>query len=127
MNILSTANNHALDYSYDGLERTLHYLEQAEFPFSGTGRNLADASRNVWTVYVFLVWYKEYFEEITATEIKEDAIAEVEKIVKDLSKEEIINFIENENFNSLSYLKQDYFNFKKYINEFNKQIESFQC
>ena len=48
MNILSTANNHALDYSYDGLERTLHYLEQAEFPFSGTGRNLADASRPVY-------------------------------------------------------------------------------
>ena len=34
----------------------------------------------------------------------------------DLSKEEIINYIENENFNSLTYMKQDYFNFKKYIN-----------
>lgn len=33
-----------------------------------------------------------------------------------LSKEEIIQYIENENFNSLSYLKQDYFNFKHYIN-----------
>ena len=40
----------------------------------------------------------------------------VEINVDDLSKEEIISFIENENFNSLSYLKQDYFNFKKYIN-----------
>lgn len=40
----------------------------------------------------------------------------VEINVDDLSKEEIINYIENENFNSLSYLKQDYFNFKKYIN-----------
>ncbi|MGE4284579.1 MAG: DUF3427 domain-containing protein, partial [Clostridia bacterium] len=36
--------------------------------------------------------------------------------VDDLSKEEIINYIENENFNSLNYMKQDYFNFKKYIN-----------
>lgn len=40
----------------------------------------------------------------------------VEINVDDLSKEEIISFIENENFNSLTYMKQDYFNFKKYIN-----------
>lgn len=40
----------------------------------------------------------------------------VEINIDDLSKEEIIDYIENENFNSLSYLKQDYFNFKKYIN-----------
>ncbi len=32
------------------------------------------------------------------------------------SQKEIINFIDQENFNSISYLKQDYFNFKKYIN-----------
>lgn len=48
MNILSTANNHALDYSYGGFERTLHYLEQEEFPYAGMGRNLADASRPVY-------------------------------------------------------------------------------
>lgn len=41
---------------------------------------IADTSRNVWTVYVFLVWYKQYFEEVSAEEIKEDAIAEVEAI-----------------------------------------------
>ena len=40
----------------------------------------------------------------------------VEINIDDLSKEEIINYIESENFNSLKYLKQDYFNFKKYIN-----------
>ena len=45
INILSTANNHALDYSYGGLERTLHYIRESGFPFSGTGENLADASR----------------------------------------------------------------------------------
>ena len=32
------------------------------------------------------------------------------------SQQEIIEYIDQENFNSLSYLKQDYFNFKKYIN-----------
>ena len=40
----------------------------------------------------------------------------VEINIDNLSKEEIINYIENENFNSLNYMKQDYFNFKKYIN-----------
>lgn len=39
----------------------------------------------------------------------------VEINIDDLSKEEIIGYLENENFNSLSYLKQDYLNFKKYI------------
>ena len=35
--------------------------------------------------------------------------------IDSLSKEEIINYIDNENFNSLTYLRQDYENFKKYI------------
>ena len=39
----------------------------------------------------------------------------VEITIDDLSKEEIISFIESENFNSLNYMKQDYFNFRKYI------------
>ena len=48
MNILSTANNHALDFSYGGLEKTMEYVEKAGFPFAGTGKNLADASRPVY-------------------------------------------------------------------------------
>jgi len=36
--------------------------------------------------------------------------------IDDLSKEEILQYIDKENFNNLKYLKQDYFNFKKYIN-----------
>lgn len=39
----------------------------------------------------------------------------VEINIDDLSKEEIVSFIERENFNSLNYMKQDYFNFRKYI------------
>lgn len=39
----------------------------------------------------------------------------VEIHIDDLSKEEIIGFIDRENFNSLGYLKQDYFNFRRYI------------
>ncbi len=40
----------------------------------------------------------------------------VEINIDDLSKEEIIEYIDQENFNSLMYIKQDYFNFKEYIN-----------
>ena len=39
----------------------------------------------------------------------------VEIHIDDLSKEEILEFIDKENFNAIKYLKQDYFNFKKYI------------
>ena len=39
----------------------------------------------------------------------------VEIHIDDLSKEDIISYIDKENFNSLVYLKQDYFNFRKYI------------
>lgn len=39
----------------------------------------------------------------------------VEIHIDDLSKEEILNYIDKENFNAIKYLKQDYFNFKKYI------------
>ena len=40
----------------------------------------------------------------------------VEIHIDALSKEEITKYIEQENFNSIKYLKQDYMNFKKYIN-----------
>ncbi len=40
----------------------------------------------------------------------------VEIHIDSLSKEEILNYVENENFYSLKYMKQDYNNFKKYIN-----------
>ena len=36
--------------------------------------------------------------------------------IDDLSKEEILQYIDKENFNRLKYLEQDYYNFKKYIN-----------
>lgn len=36
--------------------------------------------------------------------------------IDDLSKEEILQYIDKENFNNLKYLQQDYYNFKKYIN-----------
>lgn len=40
----------------------------------------------------------------------------VEINIDSLSKEEILNYVENENFYSKRYLEQDYNNFKKYIN-----------
>ena len=43
-NILTTANNHAMDYAYLGLEKTLGYVRAAGFPAAGTGLSLAEAS-----------------------------------------------------------------------------------
>lgn len=40
----------------------------------------------------------------------------VEINIDDLSKEEILDYIDKENFNAKKYLTQDYYNFKKYIN-----------
>ena len=48
MNILSTANNHAMDYAEGGLLKTISYLEKEDFVFTGTGRDLDDASRPVY-------------------------------------------------------------------------------
>ena len=39
----------------------------------------------------------------------------VEIHIDPLSKEELTEYISSENFNSLNYMKQDYYNFKKYI------------
>lgn len=43
-NITSFNNNHALDFSYAGLEQTLCALEKSGLVHSGVGRNLAEAS-----------------------------------------------------------------------------------
>ncbi|MCQ2437345.1 MAG: CapA family protein [Clostridia bacterium] len=47
-NMLSTANNHALDYSHAGLLKTLEYIEASGLTYTGTGRTLSDASRPVY-------------------------------------------------------------------------------
>lgn len=47
-NILTTANNHALDYAHIGLEKTLDYVRKAGFPNAGVGRNMAEASAPVY-------------------------------------------------------------------------------
>lgn len=43
-NITSCANNHTLDYSYDGLLNTLSVLKKYNLPSAGTGRNLDEAA-----------------------------------------------------------------------------------
>ncbi|MBQ7386453.1 MAG: asparagine synthase (glutamine-hydrolyzing) [Ruminococcus sp.] len=39
----------------------------------------ADTSRQVWTIYVFLIWYKMYFGEVDTQEITDNAVAQVEE------------------------------------------------
>ncbi len=41
--VVSTANNHSLDYMYGGLFRTKDHLRRAGVPHAGTGKDLAEA------------------------------------------------------------------------------------
>lgn len=43
IDVVSMANNHGLDFGPEGLEDSLAYAEQADFPVVGIGRNAAEA------------------------------------------------------------------------------------
>ncbi|UCD43892.1 MAG: CapA family protein [Candidatus Bathyarchaeota archaeon] len=45
VDLVSTANNHSLDYSYGGLFSTKEQLDRADLPHAGTGKDLAEARR----------------------------------------------------------------------------------
>lgn len=59
---------------------------------------------------------KAYLKEMIRTNFKSLDIPQVKIEIDDLSKEEIINFIDRTNFNSKLFLEKDYKNFKSYIN-----------
>ena len=59
---------------------------------------------------------KAYLKEMIRTNFKSLDIPQVKIEIDDLSKEEIINFIDRTNFNSRVFLEKDYRNFKSYIN-----------
>lgn len=59
---------------------------------------------------------KAYLKEMIRTNFESLDIPEVKIKIDDLSKEEIINFIDKTNFNSRVFLEKDYKNFKSYIN-----------
>lgn len=44
-NVLGFANNHTMDYSYDGSEETLHFLRWEGIAAVGAGQNLFEATR----------------------------------------------------------------------------------
>ncbi|MDW7656651.1 MAG: CapA family protein [Bacillota bacterium] len=47
-NLLSLANNHSLDFSFDGLIKTREYVTQAGLKAAGTGRTLLEAAQPVY-------------------------------------------------------------------------------
>ena len=59
---------------------------------------------------------KAYLKNLIETDYKTLGIPNVEIHIDELSKKEIINFIDKENFNKKVFLKKDYENFKKYLN-----------
>lgn len=59
---------------------------------------------------------KAYLKQMIKTNFKSLDIPNVLIEIDDLSKKEIINFIDKTNFNSIRFLKKDYQNFKEYVN-----------
>ena len=59
---------------------------------------------------------KAYLKQMIRTDFKSLDIPNVVIDFDDLSKEEIIDFIDKTNFNNIQFLKKDYKNFKEYIN-----------
>ena len=60
---------------------------------------------------------KSYLKELIVNDYQNIDIPGVEIRIDELSKKEILHFIDNENFNKKNYLKKDYENFKKYLNK----------
>ena len=59
---------------------------------------------------------KAYLKNLIEADYKTLGIPNVEIHIDELSKKEIISFIDKENFNKKVFLKKDYENFKKYLN-----------
>ena len=47
-NVTTSANNHCMDFAYDGFLQTLDHFKKLRLPQCGGGRNLAEASRPVY-------------------------------------------------------------------------------
>lgn len=60
---------------------------------------------------------KAYLKNLIESDYKTLNISGVEIHIDELSKKEIVKFIDQENFNKKSFLKKDYENFKKYLNK----------
>ena len=60
---------------------------------------------------------KAYLKNLMESDFKTLNIPGVEIHIDELSKKEIVKFIDQENFNKKTFLKKDYENFKKYLNK----------
>lgn len=60
---------------------------------------------------------KAYLKNLIESDYKTLNIPGVEIHIDELSKKEIVKFIDQESFNKKSFLKKDYENFKKYLNK----------
>lgn len=59
---------------------------------------------------------KAYLKEMIRTDFNSLELPDLKIVIDDLSKEEIINYIDKTNFNSRQFLEKDYQNFKAYVN-----------
>jgi poly-gamma-glutamate capsule biosynthesis protein CapA/YwtB (metallophosphatase superfamily) len=132
-NILNTANNHAMDYSHNGLLATHNHLIENGLLFAGTGENLADATAPAFIECsegrVAVIGATSSFHDSDAAgnqrldmkgrpgvnplrhkaiyEVTEENLQNLEKIVNDIS----INDYHNQAIKEGYLLSRDNFNF----------------
>lgn len=70
----------------------------------------------LWTLSKTTYMEKAYLKEMIRTDFRSLDINNIVINIDDLSKEEIIRYIDKTNFNSRQFLEKDYQNFKSYVN-----------
>jgi len=74
INVVSLANNHLLDFDYQGLTDTLHYLSEQEIQFTGAAENLPQAKNAVKfaskDITFSMMAYCDHQEDFAATKTR---------------------------------------------------------
>lgn len=97
---------------YDNKE----YLTVLDFIGNNYGRSVQIALA-LGTLSKTTYTEKAYLRDLIKTDFKSIQIPGVEIFIDDLSKTEIITHLDKINFNNKNFLKEDYLNFKKYLNK----------
>ncbi len=92
-----------------------NYVKVLDFIWNNYDRAVQIAMA-LWTLSKSTYLEKSYLKEMIRTNFKSLDIKDVVISIDDLSKEEIISYIDKTNFNSRQFLEKDYLNFKSYVN-----------
>lgn len=90
------------------------YLTVLDFIWNNYSRSVQIAMA-LWTLGQTTYTEKALLKELVQTNFESINVPWVMIDIDNLSKEEIITFLDKENFNNIRFLKKDYENFKKYL------------